>query len=287
MSSVSSTSVPAWNGVNANWFFPDSPKGRFGRAAAGYGPTALSPMKMGAGQLVNWGSSPALRALQTYHNRGMLEVWQGFGLGSHSVFDLATYGVGGGETLGSVAAMQTGIHAAPAFTPGFRGALDELGHLGGTARKLFTSMESNWARAGLAVRFGVAGAFRTIPLAFTVGAAYTGWKEGGVLGAGVGVAKSTAFNYASGLAFQALGTFGIPAILAGGAALGSYAALSGGASAIRRRRRMEMAAPLSDPFGTGATMRQRSLNLLQNSQLNGRSAMGSEAYLMHTPVMRY
>ena len=45
---------------------------------------------------------------------------------------------------------------------------------------------------------------------------------------------------------------------------------------------LELGAPIQDPFGTISTLRQRSLQAIQNTHVNGRMAFGNEAALLHT-----
>jgi len=54
----------------------------------------------------------------------------------------------------------------------------------------------------------------------------------------------------------------------------------------REHAGVQMGTPSVDPFGNNATMRQRSINAIQNSRLNGRTALSNEAALMYSPYMR-
>lgn len=56
-----------------------------------------------------------------------------------------------------------------------------------------------------------------------------------------------------------------------------HSALSYGHQKYHERRRLNFGAPVSDPFGTQATMRQRSLENLSR----GRASLGNEARLHH------
>jgi hypothetical protein len=49
---------------------------------------------------------------------------------------------------------------------------------------------------------------------------------------------------------------------------------------------LEMGAPAQDPFGTISTMRQRSIMAIQNSRVNGRTALGNEAMLLYSGYNR-
>ena len=123
--------------------------------------------------------------------------------------------------------------------------------------------------------------------------AYQGWKEGGAVGAAKNVAIDTAISFGMMAGLSALGVsagaaaaVAVPVSLVAGAGYAGYSALNAGVSANRKARQLEMGNNLVDPFGTAATMRARSLQQLMTSQVNGRSAFGSEASLMHVPIMR-
>jgi hypothetical protein len=55
---------------------------------------------------------------------------------------------------------------------------------------------------------------------------------------------------------------------------------------MKKHARLEMATPLIDQFGTVATMRQRSLQAINNSKINGRTALGAEGLLTYSPYAR-
>lgn len=130
---------------------------------------------------------------------------------------------------------------------------------------------------------------RGLNVAFMGFAAYQGYQEGGALGAATGVASSAALNYAFGAGMKALGMGGLTgAVLLplGAAAAGGMAYVGAKRAASEhqyRHQRLELGSPLVDDFGTVSTMRQRSLQAIQNSRLNGRTALGNEAVLMYRP----
>jgi hypothetical protein len=143
---------------------------------------------------------------------------------------------------------------------------------------------------------GTQGIGRVLGPAMALYAGYEGYKEGGITGAAWGVGK----EYASWYAFGALSKVINPAIGYTLAGAGAAAAVglgfhygSGGTTAglfrpwvnayARKHAKMEMATPVVDQFGTIGTMRQRSLQAIQNSRLNGRTALGNEASLMYRP----
>lgn len=152
-----------------------------------------------------------------------------------------------------------------------------------------TFAASKFGRAGIVGRT----ALRSLGPVFTVHSAVSGYREGGLLGAARGVATATAVNFAWGMGAEAVSavgggalSVGVPLAMLAGVGYGTYKAIQFGNARIKKQRNLELGSPIVDPFGTAATMRQRSLQALQNSQFNGRSAFGSEAALMHMPVMR-
>jgi len=135
---------------------------------------------------------------------------------------------------------------------------------------------------GAALKMGGKFAMKAFPLAMTGMFAYQGYKEGGITGAVGGVAESIAYS----AAFHYMGaTLSNPLtwIVAGGAAVGVGAYAAGEKAQAYRRgmKTLEMGANVVDPFGTAATLRQRSLMALQNSKINGRMGLGNEALIMH------
>lgn len=134
---------------------------------------------------------------------------------------------------------------------------------------------------------------RAFGLAYAGYAAYQGYQEGGLTGAAIGVGKTAAEGYVFGAALKALGgaaRFGLPvlagAAIVGGGLYGRAKAAEIGKERYRRHTQVEMGTPVLDPFGSVATMRQRSLRALNNSRLNGMTALGNEASLMYRPYSR-
>lgn len=130
----------------------------------------------------------------------------------------------------------------------------------------------------------------------TAYSAYAGYRENGIVGAVSGVATSAltnavvmgSWNYLAGM-----GTAGISMGLTGGLALagigayGYYKAGEAGIKNMKQRKALELGTgDIGDRFGTMATMRQRSLNALQNTHVNGRMVLGNEGQMFHTPFMR-
>lgn len=95
-----------------------------------------------------------------------------------------------------------------------------------------------------------------------------------------------------GVGMKAIGMIGggamaiAPVAAAAAIGYGTYKILEHGNAVVKRTRQLEMGKPIVDPYGMNATMRQRSLRAMQFSQINGRSAFGTEAQLMHIPTMR-
>lgn len=132
---------------------------------------------------------------------------------------------------------------------------------------------------------------------FTAYQGYEGYKEGGAWGAFKSMGEGIAENYLFGAATKA---FFVPTLVAGGALAagylgakvlgdsdpGAFLSLRGWARPWtqdyrREHKNLDFGSPSVDPFGINGTMRQRSLVAIQNSRLNARSALGSEAYRTH------
>jgi hypothetical protein len=116
--------------------------------------------------------------------------------------------------------------------------------------------------------------------------AYRGYQEGGVGGAIGGLAQETAMFYAFGALAKPAGVALGAGLLGAGMMMG---ALDIGPKQLmrpyvqeymRKHAKLEMGTPVLDQFGTVATMRQRSLQAIQNSRVNGRTALGNEAQLL-------
>jgi len=146
---------------------------------------------------------------------------------------------------------------------------------------------------------------RAFGLGLTAFSVYQGYKEGGVSGAIRSGAEALVQDYAVGAGFKALG-IGMKGVgtyagvaLAGaaiGATIGGaiqgvapwgvnasgagwMAMLARPAVAEHSKKlaHVEMGRPVLDQFGTVATMRQRSIQAIQNSKINGRSGLSHEA----------
>lgn len=128
-------------------------------------------------------------------------------------------------------------------------------------------------------------ALRGLPLLATGFLAYQGFQKGGIMGDARGIGESVLgtaiFNTGAAALGSAFTGATLGAATIGAAAYGYYRFGEAVRGRGKRLREIEMGGPVVDPFGTGATMRQRSLAALQNTHINGRIAMGNEASLMH------
>jgi hypothetical protein len=123
--------------------------------------------------------------------------------------------------------------------------------------------------------------------------AYLGYQEGGTWGAAKAIAKDISYAYIWGHTIKPILPYA-----AAGTVIGGVAAYSAGLRPMHIVRPMvkkhmlkhiglEMGSPNIDPYGTGATMRQRSLMAIQNSRLgNARTGLGSEAFLLQQNYWR-
>lgn len=97
-----------------------------------------------------------------------------------------------------------------------------------------------------------------------------------------GMAGSTLGAGAAGVALAA--GIGLPAMA--GVGIGQFWSRPLVKQHAIKNARLELGSPVIDNFGTLATMRQRSLMAMQNSNINGRSAMGQEATYTYRPYFR-
>jgi hypothetical protein len=127
-------------------------------------------------------------------------------------------------------------------------------------------------------------ALRGLPMLFAGANILHGFRQNGLTGAGSAVIENAMW----GVGFEAAKTLLWNPIGIGlaGVAVGAFAYKKFHDNAIkygRGLRRVEMGSGLGvdDPFGSVATLRQRSLMALQNTHLNGRMALGNEAAMLH------
>jgi hypothetical protein len=121
---------------------------------------------------------------------------------------------------------------------------------------------------------------RALGPAFVGMSIYSGFQEGGILGAAkegaTEIAMFGAFEMGASMVTNPL------TIAAAGAVAGGYGYYKLGQASRKHRKRLrslEMGSDLVDNFGTMSTMRQRSLSAMQNTHMNGRLALGNEALL--------
>jgi len=157
---------------------------------------------------------------------------------------------------------------------------EEAGEKG--AKRVFTQssivkggMKTGWKMLGPALGLGIS--------AYSV---YGAYQSGGLLGAGKQLAKEgigwAAFDIGqTALASVGLGGLTTPLLVTAGAGLAMKKTIDYGQRHYRGLRELEIASPIADPTGIGYTMRQRSLQAIQRSSINGRMAIGNEAMLMH------
>lgn len=140
---------------------------------------------------------------------------------------------------------------------------------------------------------------RTLGRAFLGYSIYSGYQEGGVLGAVKGGVEHLMMTYAMGAAWGAVAPFAgsVAAGVIGGSAIAAGVYFGAGGSIapfvrpwVKQHQRnfsnLELGTPVVDNFGTVSTMRQRSLAAIQNSKLGGRAALGNEGALLYTPYAR-
>jgi hypothetical protein len=108
------------------------------------------------------------------------------------------------------------------------------------------------------------------------------YREEGAWGAaksGAGsLAMGGAFRVATGIAGRALSGLG-PVGVAAAAVYGTYQLGEAAKVHVKRLRGLEMGRDIPDRFGTISTIRQRSLQAIQNTHINGRLAIGNEAMI--------
>lgn len=168
--------------------------------------------------------------------------------------------------------------------------LARQGRFGAAARSIGKQTMRGARTLGMkgAATFAGKTALKSIPLISTAVMAYSGYQEGGVMGALGGIGESMAWNAGFRMAGEALGG---SAMIMGGAVAGlagiglaTYALGEAGRGHRRELRQTEFStAGAVDALGSvgAATNRQRSMMALNNTHLNGRMAMGNEGLLMH------
>lgn len=130
---------------------------------------------------------------------------------------------------------------------------------------------------------------KSLGILSTAAAAYSGYQEEGVWGAAKGIGTSVAFSSLANYAISGVGgasmAMAAPAIAIAAAGYGAYRLHEAGKKHAKSLRQLEMGGgdQIMQTINTAetATMRQRALLALNNTHINGRMALGNEAFLMH------
>ena len=157
-----------------------------------------------------------------------------------------------------------------------------MGRLGAGRAAMSNAMRATGASS--AMKFAGKTAFRSLGLVGTAALMYSGYQEGGILGAARGGAESVAFSFAMRAGLGLIGPAAYAAIPAA-AGYGMYQFGEAAREHVKNLKQLEFGgSQIMDALGSAgaATSRQRSVMALQNTHLNGRMAMGNEALLMHT-----
>ncbi len=186
------------------------------------------------------------------------------------------FGVRGVESLGWMGLGKTPTPMGRNAWQGMMGQSKMYGQLG---------MKAGISDAG---RFTFGRAFGgAMGLAMTAMWAYEGYQEEGWWGAAKGTGKSILFSAGVRAVGGMLGMWAAPLTIIGTAAAITYAVGEKGREHHKKLRDVEFTGSpqlLGSVYSAGAaTMRQRSLLALQNTHINGRMAMGNEAFMVHTP----
>jgi hypothetical protein len=178
-----------------------------------------------------------------------------------------------------------------------RGTGDALKSYAGTG---FHKAGAKEAREFLGLGKGMSWMGRALGGGFAAYSMYQGYKKEGAWGATKALGETALQGYAWGVANYVAGgvlSSGL-AVGAGAVAGGALGSMAAGINPLRfitrplasahaaKQARVNMGTPVVDQFGTVSTMRQRSLQAIQNSKVNGRNALGNEAGLMYSPYMR-
>jgi hypothetical protein len=176
-------------------------------------------------------------------------------------------------------ASQQGFKFMGGAFEGVRGA----GSFGAGAARVQANVGAK-SMAGAAGKVGL----KALPLVGNLAFMYMGYQSGGIGGAIDAGIESAKLAVAWEVGAAVLGSAALPLTVAaaavGGAGYGYYKFGEAAQKHGKKMRRLEMGGNVTDPFGTSATMRQRSLQALNNTHVNGRMALGNEAALMHTPM---
>jgi hypothetical protein len=175
-----------------------------------------------------------------------------------------------------------------ALRSGGASRLSALGRTGAQAGRSFSHMASGGKMGGAITRrfgsqlLGVAG--KALGPAMGLLAVAEGARTGGVSGAFSAGVESVGSWAAMEVGLAALSGTVNPLALGALAGYAGYKFADASRDYGRSLKKLNMGAPIVDMFGTVATTRQRSLQALQNTHINGRMALGNEGMLMHTNV---
>jgi hypothetical protein len=125
----------------------------------------------------------------------------------------------------------------------------------------------------------------TLGMAFTAYNVYQGYKEDGITGAVGNFTTSTAQTMAFNVVTKGLGKLWNPYVIGAAVTLGTAHMFAQHGKNIKRnlQRSEFVTTPTNVINNAGAlTARQRSIQALNDSRINARSALGNEANILHT-----
>lgn len=195
--------------------------------------------------------------------------------------------------------VQRGTHYAKKWGNQARSAIGGMFPNTGIFNSARSYLGSNVHKAGVQGALSFSGIKPGMMRTFALFEMYEGYKKGGVSGAiGAGVHQAVE-GYVIDAVLAATGAGKVIAAGLGAAAIaGTVSYATGGTNPLeflarpmvkdqmKRHSQLEMGRPSVDQFGTLATMRQRSLAAIQNSRINGRSALGNEGLISYRPYFR-
>lgn len=171
------------------------------------------------------------------------------------------------------------------------------GRMGPVRGPLPATMGQTFKASGLggkASMVGFGGLMSAYAAFDVVSAGYRGYQQGGISGAAAGAGRAAAPWAAMEVGAMAARTvMSTSAWTSMTSAAGMIApaligvaavdiAMKGGREYRRGSRNLELTTPIYDPYGTGATTRQRSIMAMNKSYINTRSALGNEAAILNS-----
>lgn len=234
-----------------------------------------------------WGGTRVRRFQERY--RGTSAYKQGArvaGFGRDVWGNLGKTGIGRAVQRG--AAMEFGFLTPEYLSGGRAGPMPKnpsgFSFLGGGSLRGVTGARSFGGAAKAVGKLGL----KALPMIGGAAFIYSGYKEGGIAGAVDAGIENMKMGIAWEVGSAALGSGALPiaaaAAVVGAGAYGYYQFGEAAQRYGRKTRRLEMGGEIIDRFGTISTMRQRSLQALNNTHMNGRMALGNEAMLTHRPM---